>query len=136
MPISPVGQLIQTNPTEARSQLVDVLVRSGGSREKASRMLGVTRGTLYWWMDRLGLRDDYPSPTRRKPIAPSLSRSVAASDVQAPLPDAAGQPLQVRVAALQARLVDDVLRVLQEALVEWANEVARSRARIRERPTD
>lgn len=136
MPISTVGQLIQTNPTEARSQIVEVLVRSGGSREKASRMLGVTRGTLYWWMDRLGLRDDYPSPTRRKPIAPSLSRPVALTDVPPPLPDAAGQSMDVRVAALQARLVDEVLRVFQDALLEWANEIARSRARIRAQTTD
>lgn len=44
-----------SEPDTARDQLLAALVRAGGNRKKAARLLGIGRATLYRWLERHGL---------------------------------------------------------------------------------
>jgi transcriptional regulator with PAS, ATPase and Fis domain len=48
-------------PTETqRQRVLDALAQCGGSREKAAKLLGVSRVTLWKWMTKLGIVNDKP----------------------------------------------------------------------------
>jgi DNA-binding NtrC family response regulator len=51
----PDGSITEGSETD-RQRLIEALKQSGGNRTKAARLLGVSRRTLYYWIDRCDLK--------------------------------------------------------------------------------
>lgn len=123
-----MGLLIHTDPDEARRRLVAVL-KDARSLERASWTLRVSRSTLYTWLDKLHLvdysmRSDGKSRDWREQVLKPRESVMTNQE----LSEVVGTVIRARLAALETRLVEDVMAVLHETLDAIAVGVVKSQS--------